>query len=135
MLASQAQFGISPSVNTSHYLSFCRVKLKEGITFLGARPSNPTQWIVSQDVRSEGHRVVTLHCRRKESSYDLQRSAGNLLAFNRKLDVFNALCSAPSAFRKRKKCSSNIWKHLVEIKWYEGGKIAIKYELLRQSLE
>ncbi|TNM90212.1 hypothetical protein fugu_004446, partial [Takifugu bimaculatus] len=51
-----------------------RVKLKEGITFLGARPSNPTQWIVSQDVRSEGHRVVTLHCRRKESSYDLQRS-------------------------------------------------------------
>ncbi|KAK1786638.1 hypothetical protein P4O66_003076 [Electrophorus voltai] len=25
--------------------------------------------MVSQDVRSEGHRVVTLHCRRKESSY------------------------------------------------------------------
>uniref|UniRef100_A0A3Q1JDN7 Uncharacterized protein n=1 Tax=Anabas testudineus TaxID=64144 RepID=A0A3Q1JDN7_ANATE len=44
-----------------------RVKLKEGVTFLGARPSNPTQWIVSQDVRSEGHRVVTLHCRKKES--------------------------------------------------------------------
>uniref|UniRef100_A0A668TX80 Uncharacterized protein n=2 Tax=Oreochromis aureus TaxID=47969 RepID=A0A668TX80_OREAU len=52
-----------------------RVKLKEGVAFLGARPSNPTQWIVSQDVRSEGHRVVTLHCRRKESSYDQQRSA------------------------------------------------------------
>ncbi|XP_035496927.2 transmembrane protein 132C [Scophthalmus maximus] len=51
-----------------------RVKLREGVTFLGARPSNPTQWIVSQDVRSEGHRVVTLHCRRKESSYDQQRS-------------------------------------------------------------
>ncbi|KAM9391510.1 transmembrane protein 132C [Pholidichthys leucotaenia] len=51
-----------------------RVKLKEGVTFLGARPSNPTQWIVSQDVRSEGHRVVTLHCARKESSYDRQRS-------------------------------------------------------------
>uniref|UniRef100_A0AAQ5XA46 Uncharacterized protein n=1 Tax=Amphiprion ocellaris TaxID=80972 RepID=A0AAQ5XA46_AMPOC len=51
-----------------------RVKLKEGVTFLGARPSNPTQWIVSQDVRSEGHRVVTLHCRKKESSYDQQRS-------------------------------------------------------------
>ncbi|TNN86561.1 hypothetical protein EYF80_003331 [Liparis tanakae] len=49
------------------------VKLKEGLTFLGARPSNPTQWIVSQDVRSEGHRVVTLHCRRKESGYDQQR--------------------------------------------------------------
>ncbi|XP_034068559.1 transmembrane protein 132C isoform X1 [Gymnodraco acuticeps] len=51
-----------------------RVKLKEGVTFLGARPSNPTQWMVSQDVRSEGHRVVTLHCRRKESGYDQQRS-------------------------------------------------------------
>lgn len=56
-----------------------RVKLKEGVTFLGARPSNPTQWIVSQDVRSEGHRVVTLHCRRKESSFDQQRSAENSL--------------------------------------------------------
>uniref|UniRef100_A0A8C8A1E9 Transmembrane protein 132C n=1 Tax=Oryzias sinensis TaxID=183150 RepID=A0A8C8A1E9_9TELE len=51
-----------------------RVKLKEGVTFLGARPSNPTQWIVSQDVRSEGHRVVTLHCHRKESTYERQRS-------------------------------------------------------------
>ncbi|KAA8592797.1 hypothetical protein FQN60_018252 [Etheostoma spectabile] len=50
-----------------------RVKLKEGVSFLGARPSNPTQWIVSQDVRSEGHRVVTLHCRRKESGYDQPR--------------------------------------------------------------
>uniref|UniRef100_A0A4W5P0D8 Transmembrane protein 132C n=1 Tax=Hucho hucho TaxID=62062 RepID=A0A4W5P0D8_9TELE len=50
-----------------------RVKLKEGMAFLGARPSNPTLWMVSQDVRSEGHRVVTLHCRRKESSYG-QRS-------------------------------------------------------------
>nr|XP_057927434.1 transmembrane protein 132C isoform X2 [Doryrhamphus excisus] len=49
-----------------------RVKLREGVTFLGARPSNPTQWIVSQDVRSEGHRVVTLRCRRKESSFDQQ---------------------------------------------------------------
>lgn len=58
-----------------------RVKLKEGVTFLGARPSNPTQWIVSQDVRSEGHRVVTLHCRRKESSYDQQRSAHKVLFF------------------------------------------------------
>ncbi|KAJ8379932.1 hypothetical protein SKAU_G00007100 [Synaphobranchus kaupii] len=46
-----------------------RVKLKEGVAFLGARPSNPALWMVSQDARSEGHRVVTLHCRRKESSY------------------------------------------------------------------
>jgi hypothetical protein len=53
-----------------------RVKLKEGMAFLGARPSNPTLWMVSQDVRSEGHRVVTLHCRRKESSYG-QRSVSN----------------------------------------------------------
>ncbi|XP_062855612.1 transmembrane protein 132C-like isoform X2 [Trichomycterus rosablanca] len=46
-----------------------RVKLKEGVTFLGARPCNPMLWMISQDVRIEGHRVVTLHCRRKESSY------------------------------------------------------------------
>ncbi|XP_061586745.1 transmembrane protein 132C [Cololabis saira] len=51
-----------------------RVKLKEGVTFLGARPSNPAQWMVSQDVRSEGHRVVTFHCHRKESTNDQQRS-------------------------------------------------------------
>lgn len=61
----------------SHFLliclsSHCRVKLKDGVAFLGARPSNPTLWMVSQDVRTEGHRVVTLHCRRKESSYGLR---------------------------------------------------------------
>lgn len=56
------------------FVSLSRVKLNEGVTFLGARPSNPTQWMVSQDVRSEGHRVVTLHCRRKESAFDQQRS-------------------------------------------------------------
>uniref|UniRef100_A0A3B4VLJ0 Transmembrane protein 132C n=1 Tax=Seriola dumerili TaxID=41447 RepID=A0A3B4VLJ0_SERDU len=44
-----------PFIDMSLFL--LRVKLKEGVTFLGARPSNPTQWIVSQDVRSEGHRV------------------------------------------------------------------------------
>uniref|UniRef100_A0A668A1P0 Transmembrane protein 132C n=1 Tax=Myripristis murdjan TaxID=586833 RepID=A0A668A1P0_9TELE len=47
-----------------------RVKLKEGVAFLGARASNPVVWTVSQDVRSEGHRIVTLHCRRKESSFE-----------------------------------------------------------------
>ncbi|XP_064883070.1 transmembrane protein 132C-like [Oncorhynchus nerka] len=52
------------------------VKLKEGMAFLGARPSNPTLWMVSQDVRSEGHRVVTLHCRRKESSYGQRSEEG-----------------------------------------------------------
>ncbi|KAM6954715.1 LOW QUALITY PROTEIN: transmembrane protein 132C [Aplochiton taeniatus] len=54
-----------------------RVKLKEGVTFLGARPSNPALWMVSQEVRSEGYRVVTLHCRRKETIYG-QRSEGGL---------------------------------------------------------
>ncbi|XP_064210060.1 transmembrane protein 132C isoform X1 [Anguilla rostrata] len=60
-----------------------RVKLKEGVAFLGARPSNPALWMVSQDARSEGHRVVTLHCRRKESSYG-QRAEGG---FQRILQV------------------------------------------------
>ncbi|XP_054600198.2 transmembrane protein 132C [Nothobranchius furzeri] len=46
-----------------------RVKLKDGVVFLGARASNPVMWTVSQDVRSEGHRVVTLHCHRKENSF------------------------------------------------------------------
>ncbi|KAI5622155.1 transmembrane protein 132C isoform X2, partial [Silurus asotus] len=46
-----------------------RVKLKDGVTFLGARPCNPMLWMISQDARVEGHRVVTLHCRKKESSY------------------------------------------------------------------
>uniref|UniRef100_A0A3Q2YE17 Transmembrane protein 132C n=1 Tax=Hippocampus comes TaxID=109280 RepID=A0A3Q2YE17_HIPCM len=30
-----------------------RVKLREGVMFLGARPSNPTQWMVSQDKSAE----------------------------------------------------------------------------------
>ncbi|XP_071322549.1 transmembrane protein 132C isoform X1 [Trachinotus anak] len=46
-----------------------RVKLKDGVVFLGARASNPVAWTVSQDVRSEGHRIVTLHCRKKENSF------------------------------------------------------------------
>ncbi|XP_038590524.1 transmembrane protein 132C [Micropterus salmoides] len=46
-----------------------RVKLKDGVAFLGARAINPVVWTVSQDVRSEGHRIVTLHCRRKENSF------------------------------------------------------------------
>uniref|UniRef100_A0A3B3U0K0 Transmembrane protein 132C n=1 Tax=Poecilia latipinna TaxID=48699 RepID=A0A3B3U0K0_9TELE len=45
-----------------------RVKMKDGVVFLGARASNPVMWTVSQDVRSEGHRVVTLHCHRKENT-------------------------------------------------------------------
>ncbi|XP_049909523.1 transmembrane protein 132C [Epinephelus moara] len=52
-----------------------RVKLKDGVAFLGARASNPVVWTVSQDVRSEGHRIVTLHCRRKENSFS-QRVEG-----------------------------------------------------------
>uniref|UniRef100_A0A8C2J9A4 Si:dkey-112m2.1 n=1 Tax=Cyprinus carpio TaxID=7962 RepID=A0A8C2J9A4_CYPCA len=53
-----------------------RVKLKDGVAFLGARASNPVQWTVSQDVRSEGHRVVTLHCRRKEANFGKRVEAG-----------------------------------------------------------
>ncbi|XP_036973614.1 transmembrane protein 132C [Acanthopagrus latus] len=52
-----------------------RVKLKDGMAFLGARASNPVAWTVSQDVRSEGHRVVTLHCRRKENSFNQRAEA------------------------------------------------------------
>lgn len=58
-----------------------RVKLRDGVTFLGARPCNPMLWMISQDARVEGHRVVTLHCQKKESSY-AQRSVachGNLI--------------------------------------------------------
>lgn len=46
-----------------------RVKLKDGVAFLGARASNPVLWTVSQDVRSEGHRIVTLHCRKKDNGF------------------------------------------------------------------
>ncbi|XP_042603639.1 transmembrane protein 132C-like [Cyprinus carpio] len=53
-----------------------RVKLKDGVAFLGARATNPVQWTVSQDVRSEGHRVVTLHCRRKEANFGKRVEAG-----------------------------------------------------------
>ncbi|XP_074474384.1 transmembrane protein 132C [Sebastes fasciatus] len=52
-----------------------RVKLKDGVAFLGARASNPVVWTVSQDVRSEGHRVVTLHCRRKENGFSQRAEA------------------------------------------------------------
>lgn len=76
--------------HTSFFL--CRVKLKEGVAFLGARPSNPTQWIVSQDVRSEGHRVVTLHCRRKESGYDQQRSAVECFTLKEDIKLPGSLC-------------------------------------------
>lgn len=44
--------------------------MKDGVVFLGARASNPVMWTVSQDVRSEGHRIVTLHCHRKENSFN-----------------------------------------------------------------
>ncbi|KAK5605794.1 hypothetical protein CRENBAI_005794 [Crenichthys baileyi] len=59
--------------------------------FLGARTSNPTQWIVSQDLRNEGYRVVTLHCRKKESTYDQQRSemgAQRVLQVDLKMESF-----------------------------------------------
>ncbi|XP_061527352.1 transmembrane protein 132C [Phycodurus eques] len=61
---------VTVSASSSVEMFTLRVKLREGVTFLGARPSNPAQWFVSQDVRSEGHRVVTLRCQRKESNFD-----------------------------------------------------------------
>uniref|UniRef100_A0AAQ4NY85 Transmembrane protein 132C n=1 Tax=Gasterosteus aculeatus aculeatus TaxID=481459 RepID=A0AAQ4NY85_GASAC len=82
---------ITASADSPVEMFTLRVKLKEGLTFLGARPSNPTQWIVSQDVRSEGHRVVTLHCRRKESGYDQQRydtGVQRVLQVDLKMEIF-----------------------------------------------
>ncbi|XP_037339489.2 transmembrane protein 132C [Pungitius pungitius] len=82
---------ITASADSPVEMFTLRVKLKEGLTFLGARPSNPTQWIVSQDVRSEGHRVVTLHCRRKESGYDQQSSdtgVQRVLQVDLKMEIF-----------------------------------------------
>uniref|UniRef100_A0A3P9M550 Si:dkey-112m2.1 n=1 Tax=Oryzias latipes TaxID=8090 RepID=A0A3P9M550_ORYLA len=57
------------STFSSVHIFTLRVKLKEGVAFLGVRASNPVVWTVSQDVQSEGHRVVTLHCHRKENSF------------------------------------------------------------------
>uniref|UniRef100_A0A3Q2NP44 Transmembrane protein 132C n=1 Tax=Fundulus heteroclitus TaxID=8078 RepID=A0A3Q2NP44_FUNHE len=84
-----AFIGVSPYSTVEMFT--LRVKLKEGVAFLGARPSNPTQWMVSQDLRSEGHRVVTLHCHRKESTYDQQRSemgAQRVLQVDLKMESF-----------------------------------------------
>uniref|UniRef100_A0A8C6V2D4 Si:dkey-112m2.1 n=1 Tax=Neogobius melanostomus TaxID=47308 RepID=A0A8C6V2D4_9GOBI len=69
----------------SHFLSlsyffFSRVRLKDGIVFLGARASNPVMWTVSQDVRSDGHRIVTLHCHRKENMLQVDLEVNGLTA-------------------------------------------------------
>ncbi|KAF3702176.1 Transmembrane protein 132C Precursor [Channa argus] len=63
------------STLSSVHIFTLRVKLKDGVAFLGARASNPVVWTVSQDVRSEGHRIVTLHCRRKENSFSQSMEA------------------------------------------------------------
>ncbi|XP_029024477.1 transmembrane protein 132C [Betta splendens] len=60
---------LAMSTLSSAQIFTLRVRLKDGVAFLGARTSNPVAWTVSQDVKSEGHRIVTLHCRRKESSF------------------------------------------------------------------
>ncbi|KAJ3605588.1 hypothetical protein NHX12_027633, partial [Muraenolepis orangiensis] len=60
--------------------------MRDGVVFLGTRTSNPVAWTVSQDVRSEGHRVVTLHCRRKENSYG-QRAEAAVAGYQRVLRV------------------------------------------------
>ncbi|XP_023682765.1 transmembrane protein 132C-like isoform X3 [Paramormyrops kingsleyae] len=51
-----------------------RVKLKEGVVFLGAKPTAAVLWAVSQDMPSNSRRVVTLHCRRKESGFIQSRT-------------------------------------------------------------
>ncbi|XP_077378513.1 transmembrane protein 132C isoform X2 [Festucalex cinctus] len=92
---------VSAYVTVSAYSSVetftLRVKLREGVTFLGARPGNPTQWMVSQDVRSEGHRVVTLRCHRKESSFDLERedaAVQRVLQVDLKMESFPELAGS-----------------------------------------
>lgn len=52
-----------------------RVKLKEGVAFLGARATDPMAWSVSQGVASkEEGGVVTLHCRCRKVGTLGQRS-------------------------------------------------------------
>ncbi|KAG5835200.1 hypothetical protein ANANG_G00269610 [Anguilla anguilla] len=43
-----------------------RVTLKRGVEFLGARPSAPFLWSVTQDERREGQKVITLQCSRSD---------------------------------------------------------------------
>ncbi|XP_062867212.1 transmembrane protein 132D [Trichomycterus rosablanca] len=64
-----------------------RVKLKDDVAFLGAKAVNPAQWTVSQDVRSEGHRVVTLHCRRKDANFGQRAESGLQKVLQVDLDV------------------------------------------------
>lgn len=73
-----------------------RVKLKDGVAFLGARASNPVVWTVSQDVRSEGHRIVTLHCRKKDNGFSqryvrLPFFSGELISVGMKYEAHTLL--------------------------------------------
>ncbi|KAI4893199.1 hypothetical protein NFI96_018517 [Prochilodus magdalenae] len=72
-----------------------RVKLKDGVAFLGARVSNPAQWTVSQDVRNEGHRVVTLHCRRKDGSF-----GQSVASFSRSFFSSSPASTPPASFNE-----------------------------------
>ncbi|XP_036385889.1 transmembrane protein 132D-like [Megalops cyprinoides] len=67
-----------------------RVTLKKGVAFLGARPSAPFLWMVSQDERREGHRVITLQCSRSEPAYGQRTEAGfqKILQVDLELDDF-----------------------------------------------
>lgn len=69
LLLRALSFCSSLPESVSVIVSCGRVKLKDGVAFLGARASDPVVWTVSQDVRSDGHRVVTLHCRRKDNGF------------------------------------------------------------------
>ncbi|XP_053700664.1 transmembrane protein 132C-like [Synchiropus splendidus] len=66
---------LSLSTLSSVQIFTLRVRLMDGLAFLGAKATNPVAWSVSQDVRSEGHRVLTLHCRRKENGFSQRMEA------------------------------------------------------------
>lgn len=86
------------------------MKSKDGVAFLGARASNPVLWTVSQDVRSEGHRVITLHCHRKENTLG-QRSVASgscWLRFNTLCSRFDGLWVGPGVFLVRP-CGLGKW--------------------------
>lgn len=46
-----------------------RVILKKGVAFLGARPSAPFLWSVTQEERREGQKLITLQCSRSDPGF------------------------------------------------------------------
>ncbi|XP_064164377.1 transmembrane protein 132D-like [Anguilla rostrata] len=69
-----------------------RVTLKRGVEFLGARPSAPFLWSVTQDERREGQKVITLQCSRSDPGFDRRAESGfqNVLQVDLEVDDFLA---------------------------------------------